>query len=301
MKRALAFFRAAVLSSVGAFAAISVDATSADSGAIEPGHEDLNVRGIFTSELPDIGRKHGLRLLLHPHIGDLVKYDYLRTDFGLKYAISDTLEISGATSAYFGNGRGDTALFSDLGVGEVKLRAKVRLGDRLLRGWDSAVGVGFSTPINQPPVDVTDGLEHLSFFSTFARPWHPGSALRIFWGWGFESVRETSTRGRHDDNELRDDNQTFSGGFVLDRGRTHYTFEGIWTTSRVIGHTGEDVFEIRPGVIWELGGTREDGSRSRWLLGLAVSTTYGPDGVKFGLGGRIRLDFDLKRMFRHRR
>jgi hypothetical protein len=70
------------------------------------------------------------------------------------------------------------------------------------------------------------------------------------------------------------------------------------TTSRLLGDTDEDVFEIRPGIIWELGKRRPDGSPSRWLLGSSVSATIGPDGTELGLGLRLRMDLDLKKIFR---
>jgi hypothetical protein len=183
-------------------------------------------------------------------------------------------------------------------LGELKFSAKYRLGDRILPGWNTAVGAGYSVPVNHPPVDVTDGLEHRTVFATFARPWPSHPDLRVFWGVGVDRVDTTSTPGRHEDNELRDDNSHLSAGLIFDRGRTHYTLETRWTTTRFLDDTSEDVLEIRPGVIWELGRPLNEGRRSRWLLGLGLSTSFGPDGTEVGLGARVRMDLDFKRIWR---
>jgi hypothetical protein len=256
------------------------------------------VRGVFTSDLPDIERKHSLKLALHPHVGDLIKYDYLRSDVGLKYSLSSRLELRGDVAAYFSHGLGDVGFFKQAGFGEFHFNAKYRLGESLWRGWDSAIGLGYSKPIGSPPVDVTDGLEHRAISFTFARPLHNRPDVRIFWGASADFISETTTPGRHDDNELRDSNSTLSGGFIVDRGRIHYTFEAKATTTRLLGDSSDEVYEIRPGIIWELGKPRADGSRSRWLLGLGLSTTFGPDGTEFGLGARLRMDINLKRLLR---
>src|SRR5262245_48640235 len=44
--------------------------------------DDLRIQGIFNSALPGTEKKNSLRLILHPHLGDLTNSDYLRTDLG---------------------------------------------------------------------------------------------------------------------------------------------------------------------------------------------------------------------------
>ncbi len=281
------------LSSLSVFGSDEVSRDSTQSR-----REDINIRGVFTSDLPDVGRKHSLRLIWHPHLADLVKYDYFRTDLGLKYTLSSRLELRAFTSSYFAHGLGDAGFFDDAGFGAVQFGAKFRFKEKLLGRWESAIGTRYSIPINDPPADVTDGLEHRTLFATFARPLKSHPNLRVFWGIGADFVQETSFAGRNEDNDLRDSNHYLSGGLVIDRERTHYTLEGKWTTTRLLGNSSQDVFELRPGVVWELGGRRADGRASRWLLGLSLSSTFGPDGTEIGLGARVRMDLDLKRLWK---
>ena len=163
-------------------------------------------------------------------------------------------------------------------------------------GWDVAVGATYSTPINHPPVDVTDGLEHRKVFATFAHELNDNPDVRVFWGLGFDFVNVTSTPGRHDKNELRDPNQYISGGLVWKKGAVNYTFEARYATSRLIGGTNEDVFGIRPGFVWKLPRGERFNQRGRWVLGISVSSEYGPDGLNLGLGARVKIDLDLKRI-----
>ncbi len=260
--------------------------------------EDIAVRGVFTSDLPDLGPKHSLRLTWNPHFGDLTKRDYFRTDMGLKYVLSSRAELRASSMAYFSHGLKDVDLFDQAGFGSVRLEAKYKFEQPLLGKWESAVGARFFTPINDPPYELTDGLERWSAYAAFARQLDRRPEIRVFWGLGFDLVHETSTFGRYGGNDLRDDSHYISGGFVIDRGRTHYTLESKWTSTRLLGSSEQDVFELRPGIVWELGRPREETGKSRWLLGVSVSSSYGPDGADFSLGTRLRGDFDLKRLFR---
>lgn len=258
---------------------------------------DITVRGVFTSELPDLGAKHSFRLTWHPHLGDLTKHDYLRAGMGLKYVLSSRTELRAATTGYFSHGLKDTGFFEEVGFGSLQFEAKYRFKQKLFGKWDSAIGGRYFTPINDPPVYFTDGLERWSAFSTFARSLEQRPDIRVFWGLGVDLLREESPFGRISKNALREDNHSLSGGFILDRGRIHYTLETKWITTRLLSSKEEDVLEVRPGIVWELGRPRENG-KARWLLGLSLSSSFGPDGDNYSVGTRLRGDFDLKRLFR---
>lgn len=296
MKPSLSFL---VLASLACLSCVGTSAEPDSRTPAAPGHEsDINVRGVFTSDLPDVGRTHSLKLIWHPHIADLVKHDELRTELGLKYTLSRHLELRVTTTSYFAHGLGDTSFLEDAGFGAVEFGVKYRVPRSPWPEWDCAVGLRYSTPINSPPVDVTDGLEHRIGFVSFARPLPQHPDVRVFWGAGVDLVRETRVVGRIEDNDLREDNHNLSAGFVIGRGRLNYTLEGKWTTTRLLGSSKEDVFEVRPGIVWELGRAREGGRRSRWLVGTSLSAAYGPDGTELGLGARVRVDLDLKRLFK---
>src|ERR1044071_1835226 len=71
----------------------------------------LNINGIFNSPLPGTEKKFSLRFNIHPHAGDLINRDYLRTTMGLRYGVGKDLELSTETDAYFAHGLGDVKFF----------------------------------------------------------------------------------------------------------------------------------------------------------------------------------------------
>jgi len=261
---------------------------------------DINFRGIFNSDLPGIGRKYQLKLILHPHIGDVTKYDYLRTAIGLRYSLSSHLELSGETNPYFSTGLRDVGFFKESGLVDVRLGFKYRLERDLLPGWDSGFGVSYQIPLGSSPPQLTDGFKHLRSFVSFARTLDDHPNWRVFWKLGADLVTPTDIVGRHEKNDLTDDANSIGAGFIWHRGSQYYTFEAAYETTRLIGTLHDDVFSLRPGIVWEV--PRRDGRSGRqWLLGLALTLSDGPDGFDWGLGAKARLDIDFKRMFRRPR
>jgi len=261
----------------------------------------LNVRGVFDSELPGIERKYQLKLILHPHIGDLTRYDHLRTAVGLRYSMSNRLELSAETNTYFGTGLRGAAFFEDYGLLDARFGFKYRLGERLLRDWDSSAGVNYQFPFGSPPPRLTDGFKHLRPFVTFARPVETVPGLRVFWKAGLDLLAPTMVEGRHDRNDLTDDSANISGGFVWEFEKFHYTFEAAYETTRFIGTRHDDVFLVRPGLIWKIPRRFTPVSRGQWMFGLALKLSEGPDGFDVGLSGKLRINLDLKRLLRRQR
>jgi hypothetical protein len=259
----------------------------------------LNVKGVFTSELPGVERKYDLKLLLHPHVGDFTRYDYLRTAIGLRYSISSRLELRGETNVYFAHGLRNAPFFDDYGLVDWRLGGKYHIGHFRGSDWDTAVGGTYQEPIGNPPGQITDGFKHLSPFITFARPVpaHPG--LRVFWGLRSDFITHTDIVGRHQKNDLTDSYQELNGGLVWERGAMNYTFETSYATTRVWGNGSDDVFTIRPGFVWAIPRRYTFHSRSQWIFGLGFEVSEGPDGMDWGVGGKLHLSLDFKRMFGH--
>jgi hypothetical protein len=291
-----------------AFAGAAIGAADAADDRREPSRagaspseisdSSLNLRGVFNSELPGIGRKYQLKLILHPHLGDLAKYDYLRTALGLRYTLSSHLEVSGETNTTFGTGLRDVGFLGDPGLVDARLGFKYRLGRHVLRGWDAGAGATYTFPFGHPPAQLTDGFEHFRPFVTFARPLESHPEVRMFWKLGLDLLSPTDIVGEHEKNDLLDDSNSIGGGFVWDRGAMHYTFEVGYATTRLLGERNDDVFMIRPGFVWEVPHRFTRRSRGQWLFGVALTLSDGPDGFEVGIGGKLRLDLDLKRLWR---
>jgi len=259
----------------------------------------LNIRGVFNSQLPGIGRKHDLKLILHPHFGDFAKYGHLRTAVGLRYNISSHLELSAETNTYFSTGLRQVGFLKETGLADAGVAFKYRIGTGLLPGWESGIGAKYVVPVGNPPPRIVDGFKHFRPFITFARPLENNPDVRVFWKLGFDLLTPTDIMGRHGKNAFTDDSNSIGGGFVWHRGNVYYTFEAQYATTRLIGTIHEDVYLIRPGFVWEVPKRYTRSSRSQWLIGLALGFEEGPDGLDIGIGGKIKIDIDFKRTFRN--
>ena len=66
--------------------------------------DDLRIRGVFDSALPRTEKKNSLRLVVHPHLGDLWEHTHLRTALGLRYGLTARWEATTEMDAYFSHG-----------------------------------------------------------------------------------------------------------------------------------------------------------------------------------------------------
>lgn len=277
----------------GAVAAAPADENVSDSA--------LQVRGIFDASLPGTERKHALRLLFRPHLGDLQRRDTLRVPLGIRYGLTPNWEATGEIEGYISHGLGDVAAFADKGLSQVHLGTKYRLPVQL-RGWDVAVGADYTHPLGSPPLEVTDGLEHTAPYISFARPLPSQPDMRVFLGLGADLINKTNITGRLEKNQLGDDTATLSAGWVWRRGPYHYTLEGAWTTTDGIGGPRQgNVLSLRPGLIWEVPPEFTFHSKGQWLAGVGLRITHGPDGTDIGASAKLRVNFDFKQLFGRRR
>ena len=260
------------------------------------GDDEIRIREVFSSHLPDTMRESLFRASVYPHFGDLGGHDYFRVSTFLRYGLTSHLEISTGTSFYTSHGLGSVGIFRHSGILAVELGAKLNVGQAILDGWDSAIGFDAVFPTGRPPAEVTDGLDHIAPYVTFSRRLVSYPRFRLFWGSGFDAVRRTDIQGEIRKNQFDDSSLRASAGFVYDRNLLHYSFETRVGTTRWIGGANEDVIEFRPGVIWEIPRWNDRRTRSGWMFGLGTSVSFGPDGTDFGVSGKLRFNFDIKRL-----
>lgn len=271
-------------------------AAPASAPAADPrGDDEIHIREIFSSHLPETLKKNSLRLWVHPHLGDFSLRDYLRVSSGVRYGVLPHWEIGAGSNFYFSHGVGDVGLFRRYGAADFTFGTKVNLGDSVLPGWKTAVGADLSFPVSSPPAEITDGLRHLAPFVTFSRRLEDRPAVRLFWGFGYDRVEHTRFPGLLRKNQLDDDSLRANAGFVYDHGHFHYTFEAEVATTRIVGSSNEDVVTLRPGILWEIPG-RSGAGKSNWVVGAALRASEGPDGLDLGASAKFRLNFDLKRL-----
>lgn len=258
--------------------------------------DDLRIRGVFNSVLPRTEKKHSLRLIVHPHLGDLTKRNHLRTALGFRYGITTRWEATAEADAYFAHGLKAKGFFEESGFSTLHLGTKYRLGEIFGLGWETSTGVDFSQPIGSPPIDVTDGLRHIAPFITASRPLAGAPGWRVFGGAGWDDVTKVSNRGELEKNELGDDSVNISGGVLWERGTVTYALEATYATTRFTADVNRDVYALRPGVVWVLPAKYTFNSKGKWLLGLALRLSHGPDGNDIGLRAKLRVNFDFKRL-----
>lgn len=258
----------------------------------------LKISGIFSTSLPVTERRNSLRFIFHPHFGDLIHHDHLRIPFGLRYGITQHWEVTAETTAYLAHGLGDPSFGSKLGLSSVHLGSKLNLGNVVWDDWQTAIGIDFYTPVGNPPMEVTDGMEHIAPYITFSHHLENLPAVRVFWSLGVDHVSTSSVEGQRKENDLGDSANLFTGGFVWDHGRLHSTLEAGFGTTRLLGDNDRDVFSLRPGLVWEVPPKWAPGGRGRWLIGAGVRATFGPDGSDFGASMKIRVDANLKQWWR---
>ncbi|MBX3749237.1 MAG: hypothetical protein KF897_04030 [Opitutaceae bacterium] len=269
-------------------------------GGAEPkiSDDELRIRGVFDTALPGVEKKNRLKLIIHPHFGDLHRKDYLRAPLGLRYGLTERWEVTGEVETYFAHGLGEVPFLHKEGISNYHFNTKYNLGRNLWRGWDTGVGFDYITPAGTPPEEISDGLEHRAYFVTFSRHLESRPDIRVFWGLNYDTVSETGLPVMLDDNELGDDNVSVNAGIVWQRPKLTYTFETTLATTRVVGDLERDVVTIRPGIVWPIPQRYTFRKTGQWLLGMAPRVSFGPDGAVFGVNVKLRGSFDFKRWIR---
>lgn len=281
--------------SLGGLAAAPADAPEVSDSA-------LRIRGIFDAALPGTERKNSLRLIFHPHLGDLRRRDHLRTPIGLRYGVTRNWELSGEVETYFSHGLQNESFGRNWGLSQLHLGTKYRFDEFRIRGWNLALGLDYTRPLGAPPLEITDGLEHFAPFVTFARPLPARPEIRVFWGVGADLVNRTEVPGALRRNQLGDDSARLSGGLVWRLGAYHYTLEADWATTDGIGGPARgNVVSLRPAVVYTLPESFRLGTSGQWLIGLGLRVTHGPDGMDYGASAKVRVNFDFKGLLRGRR
>lgn len=264
------------------------------------GDDEYLIDEVFQSHLPGTLEKYHLRLSVNPHLGDWMGKDYMRVTTTLRYGLTEHCELSAGGNLYFSHGNGDVDAFKEYGAASLKLGVKYNLGQPLFANWETAIGADYEFPLGHPSPQLTDGLRHFRPYVTFSHRLQTHPDLRIFVGFRFDYVTVTDLPGEFGKNSFHESSNGITGGWVLDRNRLHYTFEASYDTNRLIGHGSEDIFTLRPGLLWEIPTRHNSPIRSNWLIGFAANYTHGPGGDGYGGSFKLRYSSDLKnRLRRH--
>jgi len=265
------------------------------------GDDELLIDEVFQSHLPTTLETYALRLSVHPHLGDWQNKDHMRMTTTLRYGLTRKCELSVSSDLYFSHGNGEIRAFDDYGAANLKLGVKFNLGQLIIRGWETGVGIDYEFPTGHPPPELTDGLRHLRPYVTFSHRLDAHPDLRIFVGFRGDNIAHTSLQGEFGKNAFHERSSGVTGGMVIDRNNWHYTFEASFDTTRLLGNTEEDIISFRPGIIWEIPKRKNKLVRSNWMVGVALNDTFGPGGNSLGASFKVRYNRDIKNPIRRDR
>ena len=271
-------------------------ATAASPAAANPEPYTISrIWDLFEIDLPNTERTGQLKFSFQPHFRDLLSKGYLRVPFELRLGVNDHFELNSDIDTYFDHGLRKGS-YGD-GISELHFGAKYAWLKWLKPTWDASVGFNSSIPVSRPPIELTDGHDHLTPYIVFGRKLADAPGLSVFINVHPDFVTASSTPGNFGRNEPHTHSLTVTPGLLYDHQAWHYTLEVDGTTTRMIGSGSHDFLTIRPGVIRDLPKWLVFNSNSRWLAGFNLTFVFGPDGNTISTGGRLRGEVNLTQWF----
>ncbi len=252
------------------------------------------IRGLFDFELPDLDPPGTVKLIFHPHISDLIRHDYLRTDMGLRWALNDNFELSSEAATYITHGLGDQDV--GYGVGEIRIGTKYVFKEWLRPQHEASIAFNFSHPHGTPPIDMTDGQNHYQPSLTIQRHSRRNPKLTTFASVGLDVITASSALGRFGTNEPHDDSASLTGGAIYDLGQVKWTFSATYATTALIGSRTDSFFYLQPSVLWYAPKKYTFNSKTQWIIGLGLRSSWGPDGYDFGTNTRLRAEITFRQV-----
>lgn len=252
------------------------------------------VRGLFDFDLPDIDPPGTMKLILHPHFGDLVRRDYMRLDGGVRWAISRRFEVSPEASIYFTHGLGSGG--DGYGVGELRMGSKY-----ILPAWpdfdmETSLTLGVEVPVGHAPIDMTDGMNHLTPGILIQRHAIHATKWTTFAGAGLDLVSQSDVLGTPVRNQPRDDSVNFTLGAIYDLGQVKYTLTGTFATTAWLGDESHNFYYLRPNVLWYVPKKYTFNSKTQWIVGFGARISWGPDGSEISFSNRVRAEITFRQV-----
>ncbi|MEN9401590.1 MAG: hypothetical protein RL091_293 [Verrucomicrobiota bacterium] len=253
------------------------------------------VRGLFDFSLPNIDPPGTIKVILHPHFGDFVRRDYMRVEGGLRWAVNDRFEINPEASVYFTHGLGGSSQ-DGYGVGELRLGLKYVLPEWPNPEFETSVFMNIEVPVGAPPVDLTDGFNHIAPGFLVQHHSHRFPKITTFAGAGLDMVSDSRIAGSPVRNQPLDDSMNFTAGAIYDLGQFKWTLTTTYATTAVVGDQAESFFYVRPTLLWYVPSKYTFHSKTRWLIGLGVRASWGPDGTEFSFSNRVRAEITFRQV-----
>ncbi len=251
------------------------------------------INGLFSGDLPQLDPPGAIKLIFHPHFGDVVRRDYMRVDTGLRWALNDNFELSAEAAVFFTHGFGESAGY---GVGNLQFGSKYVFERWPYAGYETSLGLNATMPLRHAPVDMTDGHNHFTPTVVVQHLWTRFPHLTTFAGMGIDVVSDSSAQGIFSRNEPHDDSVSITAGGVYDLGQLKWTLAGTYATTALITKHADHFFYLQPGLLWYVPKKFTLHSKTQWILGLSISASRGPDGTDISFGSRVRAEITFRQV-----
>ena len=252
------------------------------------------IRGLFDYDLPALDPPGTVKLILHPHISDLVRRDYLRTDVGFNWALNQPWEFNAEASAFFNHGlRGKGA---GSGIGEVRMGAKYVFQEWLRPDFETSAVLNISLPVGKPPVDLTDGHDHYTPGLVIQHHSTRDPKLTNFAEATVDIINKSSVVGFFARNQPHHDSLSFTTGAVYDLGQIKWTLAGTYSTTALISSASDHFFSLNPSLLWYVPKRMTFNYKTQWIVGLGTRVTWGPDGRDVSVNSRLRAEITFRQV-----
>ena len=252
-----------------------------------------SIRGLFDIDLPELDPPGTIKLIFRPHVSDVVRRDYLRTEVGLRWALNDEFEINSEAATFLTHGFGDPAGY---GIGELHFGTKYIFPRWLRPDCEASVSLNIDLPVGRPPLDFTDGLDHYSPGMVVQHHSARNPRLTTFSGASVDLIAHSPVSGVIQPNQPRDDSISVTAGAVYEIGQIKWTLAGTYTTTALIGGASDHFFYLQPSLLWYVPKKLTFNSKTQWIVGFGAPVTWGPDGSEFKVTSRLRAEITFRQV-----
>ena len=252
------------------------------------------IRGLFDIELPQLDPPGTVKFILYPHISDLVRRDYVRTDVGFRWTLNDQVEFSTEGAAFFTHGFGEQATGN--GIGELRYGLKYLIHESLPPDFEASANLSVTQPLTHRPIDLSDGYQHITPSVIIQRHSPNNRHLTVFTELSLDAISPSGKAGAMQINQPRDDSYSVTLGGVYDLGQIKWTLAGTYTTTALISSRAEHFFYLRPSVLWYVPKKFVFNTKTQWLIGLGTPMSWGPDGYNIKLNSRVRAEITFRQV-----
>ena len=245
--------------------------------------------GLVDEGLPSFAPEGDFHLSLRPRFGDLLREDYFRLLIGARFKVRDQVQLRTELGTYFTHGMRDSV---GNGFYQFRIGARYEFAYTLESGW--SVGLEFITPLSRPPYEITDGVRHTIPSVTYTRTVSQKYGLVGFTTLEFDLIDHTPLRVNLAENQLSANSVVLTLGVARQWRRMHLILRVFDGNTQLLSSTSENVFGVRPSIgIPFL--RRADGT-PRATATFEGRAIWGPDGFETGIGTRLRLDLNYRRV-----